>query len=285
MRTSLLASCLLPKGLHRLESLPLFVMVALTLPKLLAQAPCVEMQGKVAAENRIVRDFKRPRPIALRRGDLEQQVVNFEFFSRYRDAKALDHVQVACVEVYEVIPTGFHVEHNVIDSVGVDVDDDPSWLVGYSCKTGEVFGLYGFAHPSDGFNGLMKLLDLKPVTDVDRALDTFHIYSRLIYPTGELVVNDELGLMHAALGYFRDRVKTGNFEAFWRTCPQSIKRHIAPPSVLSIGQGFSVTFFTLNDGKIDENSLLISRDNQTSDVRSKTIFSWGGRVAHPLNNR
>lgn len=220
---------------------------------------------------------QRDRGYALRRVDLEQELIELQYSNKYSEAADRAPKPVRCIEVYEVTRGGIRVERGLIVSAAVDLDDAPTWLVAYDRTTKEAFHLFGFNDSDSGFNAVIKDLNLKPIDDEFGALTLFSTFTKLACPDfGNQVVRNEMDLMSAALADFRKR-KSANpktFQTYWDACPGSVKKLISRPSVSASSKGFSITFFSCAEGRITRNVAHFSAGGQISQVESKTVFEW-----------
>ena len=236
-------------------------------------------QGRRIAEQTVLHAEPNRRVQAMRREDLEQEVVELQYMAKYSDAKAGTARPVRCIEIYEVTPTGIRAENGLIVSVAVNLDDVPLWMVAYDCDAKEAIHLAGFPDDESGFNNLTKALNLGVIDSETKALFVFSTFLKLSSPDfANSVVRTQLGLMSAALLDFSIRFSgtPKEFQAYWDKCPSSVRNLISNPTFSPSPKGFLVTFFTYTEGRINKKVSLVASDGKVSQFEAKSVFVWPG---------
>lgn len=238
----------------------LFICVALVCSSACSAQRCTEDDETLQATIR--REAKLPEEFTLRgaeRPDLEEKALALQ-----KDAANPKPSPIQEIRFCHFAPFLYQLENGKIVTTTVLADSELSWLVGLDSRD-EQYLLAGFPDPLNGFNALIKALNLN-IESADTARDVFDLYLTMVWgqKAREFIIVDDMQLQSLALSDFRMRYSLPKARAmylkWWRSMTPEIRKRLHKPEVVATEGGFTVKYVRYHQGQILPESILIDKD-------------------------
>ena len=170
--------------------------------------------------------------------------------------------RVSVIEVYEIRPGLYLMDGDRVVAETLNLGEDPHWLIAFGPDKSKYL-LAGFEDPLVGFNKLIKDLDIGTVTK-DSALNVFDLFLKTVhgYQFRASLIADEMHLQSLALQDFRLRYPTAKrkseYNSWWARMPVSLKRALSAPKLSTDRNGFRISYFRYDTGRILQETVLVS---------------------------
>jgi len=201
---------------------------------------------------------------AIPRDDLDQEFIHFQVPPAARVGQ-----RVRPIRFFEVVPTGYFLRDETIESQAVQVDSYDSWLIAIDSSSLQVFPLRGFENPIEGFNRLMRQVEVRNVNErvVEMASTCLQVTKGDDYVRS--IVPDEMWLQVVAISDFRVRLpkrkSLSSYAVWWAQIPRQLRKSLTPPSYKQSAKGFEVSYFHYQEGRITKQIMAVSESGFCSD--------------------
>jgi hypothetical protein len=203
--------------------------------------------------------------------------VKEDFLGIMLDQAESESRKIKPINFYEVMPAIYEIQNGVVVSEAVELDNEnAAWIVAVGSNK-SLYLLAGFPNPLSGFNQLTKDLGIK-ANSPDAALDIFDLFLKTARGQRfrSVVVADKMKLQSVALEDFRLRYPAVRrqevFDRWWKGIPLNFKERLTFPKVQSEDDGFKITYYRYDRGRIREESLFIDTQGAVQEGASKVLY-------------
>jgi hypothetical protein len=229
-------------------------------------------------EQRTAQDIGFPKiPLfASPRIDLDDTLIYLQFMYKGSIAERKTSglpMGIVRILVFDLAHQGYHLKDGFIVQEAIDLDEAPTWRVGYNCSTGAIYHLNGFEDSEQSFNSLISELGIK-VDSTNSALEIFRTFADLTFQGGrQEIIRRKIDLLRIALDQYSGKDNTRSFFAYWKKISK-LKQENLLPTVSASGEQFRVTGFVGDEAGIQNVSLLISPDGRVHLQNQTVVFHW-----------